>query len=486
VRRLAIALIAAPLIVATGSALAGGFGSATAGASNMSPDTTVPATTAVTVTTVAGGATSVTTAATTTPVDASLAPVDVLQVSGLFDGVVVNAIERAIDRAAAKGSQALILQVDSEGAVVPDERIARLVQRVATAPIPIGIWIGPSGDARLYGTPAQLMAVADVTAMVSGSRFGYTGLPFTISTGKVGFGAATDRLRDGSLSFGEARTFNALKLDTPDVGVPTIRSMVLAMDGVTVDGKTLHTVTRTVTDKGVAQVSATLVRFSKIGLVEQLIHTVSSPPVAYLLFIVGLALLIFEFFTAGVGVGGVVGAVCTFLGIVGFANLPVRGWAVALLVVAMVGFAIDVQVGIPRFWTGFGLVTSGVASWFLFRDVRGGDLRLGWITLVVGLIGLALAFVVGMPSMVRTRFATPTIGREWMIGMTGTAVADVDPDGIVTVADARWRARTNRATPVKAGDTVKVVSIDGVTLEIEPETGGARDHRERRAPANQG
>ena len=83
--------------------------------------------------------------------------------------------------------------------------------------------------------------------------------------------------------------------------------------------------------------------------------------------------------------------------------------------------------------------------------------------------------------MVRTRFATPTIGREWMIGELGEVVEAVDPDGVVSVGSARWRARTNRATPVAPGEQVRVVAIDGVTLEVEPLEGAARDHRERRA-----
>jgi membrane-bound serine protease (ClpP class) len=464
VRRLAIAVIAAPLAAAAALSLAVGA---------VSADDT--STTTATPTTVA-----------TTAVDTQLAPVDVLQIDGLVDGVVIDAIGHAIDQATAKGSQALILQIDSEGASASDAEVAALVQRVAQAPVPIGIWIGPSSSSRLYGPAAQLMGVADVTAMVSGSRFGHIGRPFTLTTGKVDFGAADDRLRSGSLSFQDARALGALKLTTPDVGVPTMRSMVLAMDGVEVDGRTLHTVSHSVDDKGGQQVTATLVRFSKLGLVEQLFHTVASPPVAYLLFVVGLALILFELFTAGVGVAGVVGAACAFLGSYGLAALPVHGWAVVVLLVAMVAFAIDVQVGIPRFWTGVGLLAATVGSWFLYRDLPGTDLRLGWLPLVVGIVGLALTFVVGMPSMVRTRFATPTIGREWMIGKTGVAVGDVSPEGVVDVAEGRWRARTNRATPVKAGEGVRVVAIDGVTLEIEPESGGARDYRERRPTANKG
>jgi membrane-bound serine protease (ClpP class) len=412
--------------------------------------------------------------------DADLAPVDVLQVSGLVDGIVIDAIDDAIESAVENGSQALILQVNSLGAIASDADVEALIARVATAPVPIGIWVGPSQSARLYGPPAQLMGVADVTAMVSGSRFGHTERLVTFDGGEVDFGPAAEQLRDGSLSFQEARTLDALKLDTPDVGVPTIRNMVLAMDGVSADGRTLDTVSESVDDDGNAELSATLVRFAKLDLNDQLMHTFASPPVAYLMLLIGLALLVFEFFTAGVGVAGVVGAAFAFFACYGLAALPARGWAVALIVLAMLAFAVDVQVGIPRFWTGLGIFLVLVGSWFLYEPLPGATLRVGWLTLLAGIGGTMLAFIVGMPSMVRTRFATPTIGREWMIGLTGRAAGEISPDGVVVVADARWRARTNRATPLRVGDTVRVVAIDGVTLEVEPEEGGARDYREHR------
>jgi membrane-bound serine protease (ClpP class) len=458
VRRLLTALLAAPLVVAAALALTG---TASAGA----PVDTVPADTVAT------------TVAPQPATDTSLAPVDVLQVSGLFDGVVVQAIDQAIERADRNGSQALILQINSGGSVVSNDEMRALVQRVADAPIAIGIWVGPSRGARLYGTPAQLMGVADVTAMVSGSRIGYTGPLFD----GVDLGGAAPRLRDGSLSFQDARSLGALKLDTPDLGVPTIRNMVLAMDGVVAaDGTKLNTVSERVNDSGGSELSSTLVKFSKLGLLDQLMHTVASPAVAYLMLLIGLALLVFEFYTAGVGVAGVVGAVCAFFACYGLAELPARGWAVALVVLAMLAFSIDVQVGIPRFWTGVGIVLVIVGGWLMFSPLPGTSMRLGWITLLVGIGGTMLTFIVGMPSMVRTRFATPTIGREWMIGQQGTAVTTISPEGLVTVANARWRARTNRATPLQVGDAVRVVAIDGVTLEVEPQEGGARDYRDRR------
>ncbi len=407
-------------------------------------------------------------------------PVDVLQVSGLVDPIVVDAIDQAIERSADDGAQALILQVNSRGAVVSDDEITALMERIDTAPIPVAIWIGPSG-ARLYGTPAQLLAVADVTGMAPGSRVGHTGVPLRPHGEPVDFGEAANDLRDGSLGLSDARALGVFDQRISDEGIPTIVSMVNALDGFAENGVVLETTEESVASDGTPRRDTTAtVRFAKLGLVDQLFHTVASPAVTYLLLLIGLALLVFEFFTAGVGVAGVVGAVCTVLACTGLATLPARGWAVALIVVAMLAFAVDVQVGVPRFWTGVGIVLTVFASLMLFEPMPGVTLRPSWITLLAGIGGIALTFVVGMPSMVRTRFATPTIGREWMIGQLGKVVEAVDPDGVVAVGEGRWRARTNRATPVTAGQQVRVVAIDGVTLEVEPLEGAARDYRERR------
>jgi len=406
-----------------------------------------------------------------------VARVDVLQVSGLFDDIIVSEIGDAIERSDADGSQALVLQVDSRGAIVSDDDMAALLGEIAEAPVPIGVWVGPTG-ARLYGTPAQILAVADVTGMAPGARVGNVGAPVS---DEYELGAGLRALKNRTVGLSDARSLDVFKQRISDEGIATILNMLDALDGYEENGTVLDTTEETVTDSGVVQrETIAIARFAKLGLVDQLFHTVASPPVAYLLLLIGLALLMFEFFTAGVGVAGVVGAACVALAAYGLAALPARGWAVALLVVAMMAFAVDVQVGIPRFWTGFGIVLTIIGSLWLYEPITGTSLRLSWIPLFTGIAGVMLTFVVGMPSMTRTRFSTPTIGREWMIGAEGVAVSAVDPDGTVKIGDADWRARTNRATPISAGDPLRVAAIDGVTLEVEPLEGAAKDYREMR------
>ena len=453
------------MIAAFALSLALSFGFAVSGVGSEQPDAT-----AVEVTGAATGAAD------------ALAKVDVFEVSGLIDNVVANGIERAVERSATNGAQALVLQVNSRGAVVDQQRMAQLLQVVRDAAVPVGVWVGPSGS-RALGWSSWLLAVADVSAMAPNSTVGKTGTPISLDGKPLSFGEATSLLRSNTLGTDDARDRGVLRLDIADEGVPVLRNMLFALDGLSVDGKVLDTVVEVVGDDGTIVREAATTRFFKLGTFEQLMHTSASAALAYLLFSFGLALLVFEFYTAGVGIAGFVGALCTLLGTFGFSELPVRPLGVALLIFSVVAFAVDVQVGIPRFWTGVGVVTYVVASFTLYGAVQEDTLRLSWLTLIAGVASMTLAFVVGMPSMVRTRFATPTIGREWLVGAEGTAATDIAPEGEVVVRGAKWRARTNRATPIKSGEPLRVASIDGVTLDVEPLEGAARDYREMRKPS---
>ena len=174
------------------------------------------------------------------------------------------------------------------------------------------------------------------------------------------------------------------------------------------------------------------------------------------------------------GIAGLTGAVAFLFGCYGLAVLPARWWAVVLLVVAAIGYAIDIQAGNPRTWTVLGTISLVVGSIALYDGVG-----MSWIPLTVGLVGMSLGMAMGVPTMVRARFSVPTIGRDWMIGELGEAVDPLRPEGTVIVRNATWRARTNRATPITAGAPIRVVNIEGYWLEVEPKEGGARDYRSK-------
>jgi membrane-bound serine protease (ClpP class) len=389
--------------------------------------------------------------------DAPAGVVDVVKVNGLIDPVMAGFIQDSVREANESGAVALVLQADSQGVVISDEAFDELLDVVASSQVPVDVWVGPSGSS-LTGTASLLAAAGEQLGMAPGTRIG--GAP-------PWEGADLDPERQALLTGRTSNDGEAADLGLTTVVAPTIGDLIVNLPGV-------ETQEVTTEDGQTRREPLTQVRFSQLSLFAQLMHTVASPPVAFLLLAVGLGLLVFELFTAGIGVAGVIGAGSFVLGCYGLVVLPTRWWAATLLCLAFVAFAVDVQTGVPRFWTGVGVVAFVVASLTLYDG-----LSLSWITLVAAIVGVLLAFLGGMPAMVRTRFSTPTIGREWMIGEMGRAVTAVDPDGVVQLRDALWRATTNRATPVEELDRVRVVGIEGLVLEVEPEEGGARDYRER-------
>jgi membrane-bound serine protease (ClpP class) len=380
--------------------------------------------------------------------------VTVIQVSGYLDPIEVSFIERSVDQAEKDQVDALVIQLDSPGAVVDDATLDRVVGRVHDATVTVGVWVGPSG-AEASGEAARVVEAAKYRGLAPGSLLEvdgqHIGADEAFRTGKTNIPASCDRQR------GSTEGCSA-----------TIGDFVVSIPGVPVREITVGDQTR--------KVPAGQTKFSQVSVLDRLMHSVASPPVAYLLFVIGMALLLFEFFTAGVGVAGVVGAGAFLLGCYGLGVLPTRSIGVALLVLAMFGYAVDIQTGVPRVWTGIATVSFVIGSLTLYDGIS-----LSWITLLAGIAGMTVAMLTGMPAMVRARFSTPTIGREWMIGEEGSARTSVSPEGVVEVRGAPWRARTNRATPIGAGDPVRVAAIDGLVLDVEPLTGAARDYRERRS-----
>ena len=67
-----------------------------------------------------------------------------------------------------------------------------------------------------------------------------------------------------------------------------------------------------------------------------------------------------------------------------------------------------------------------------------------------------------------------------MIGELAVAATDLTPEGTVLFQNAQWRAKANRLTPIKEGEAARIVGLEGLVLEVEPEEGGAVDYREMR------
>jgi membrane-bound serine protease (ClpP class) len=416
--------------------------------------------------------------------------IDVVQVEGYLDPPNVSLILDAIEEANARRSTLLVLQVKSNGAI--DTNIEEVVRAIRRSRVPVAVWVGPSGaDAK--GAATIILQAAHLAYVSPGSGAG-PGQPVRLDDPSATTSAGVaDRLAALARRNGRDPE-GARKLATERLGStaaravgatngvrPTIGELIVQLDGkkvTTAAGElTLSTATVIGTGKDRRRQPNQDVVFNRLGLGDSLLHRLISPSIAYFLIVAGLALIVFEFYTASIGLAGLVGALCLIGAFVGFSHLPVHWWALGLLFLSVYGFAIDVQAGGLGIWTIIATVCLVTGSWFLYGGAS--ELRPAWWVFLVVIGGELLFMLGGMTAMVRSRFSTPTVGREGMIGEDGVAEVAVDPDGVVLIRGARWRARTNRATPIEAGAPVKVVSVEGLVLEVEPPEGGAQDYRER-------
>jgi membrane-bound serine protease (ClpP class) len=374
--------------------------------------------------------------------------VEVAEVSGLFDPVLVEFVHSRIEEANERGLIALVLRINSSGAVVPRDDLVELARAMRDSPVPVAVWVGPS-SAQARGAAAQLVAVARPGGIASGARVGKAGEQILPREGfGVLFGDAANRVRDAFVRFEDARSVGLV--DAATLGDFVINLEGVATKSVVVDGETRRE-------------PATTVRFVQLGLRSELLHTVASPSVAYLLFVIGVGLIVFELFTAGIGIAGVVGAVFLVLGCYGLAVLPARWWAVGLLLLSFLVFGSDVQTGVPRLATLAGVVLFLIGTFTLFRGVT-----LSWVTILSAVVLLLVVYLRGMPAMVRSRFSAVAIGRQFLVGEQGTVTRDLSPEGTVAVRSAQWPATSE--APLAVGDRVTVVASRGHLLEVAPVT----------------
>jgi membrane-bound serine protease (ClpP class) len=408
--------------------------------------------------------------------------IDVVQVNGLLDPSNAALIRGSLRDAERHRSSVIVFQFDGSGAV--DVDVAPLVRAFENAKIPLAAWVGPSGGGA-KGATALLALTAPVVGIAPSAHIGPV-FPVrwdepSAQVALEGGSQSTLGARLARLERVERRRLSgrdAAKVHVVDGQEATLQEFVVSLDGKTVptaDGPVKLSLLRGAA--GHRRLNQD-VRFHKLGLSQQLAHTLNTPWVAYFLFVAGLALIVFEFFTAGVGIAGAVGAFALLGGCFGFSHLPIAPWAVGLLMLGILGLSIDVQAGGLGPWTFIGGAALVAGSIWLYDGASQLDPK--WWVLLAVCGGTLLFMVSAMTAMIRSRFSTPTIGREELVGETGTAEVDVAPDGVVRVRDALWRARTNRATPIRRGDIVRVVSVEGIILEVEPESGGARDYRERK------
>jgi membrane-bound serine protease (ClpP class) len=427
-------------------------------------------------------------AATTTTDDTGEVTVDILPVDGYLDPPTADAIRALLDDAAERGSGLVVLQLDHRGAVSVDT--AALADDIAASAVPVVVFARPGGTApALAGGALELLAAADVRAASPDALLGpLAPLDVADPVDATSEAAAVARLEarwpEGATLFADDPGATQLFADDPaataalDLLARELEPLLVELDGVTVtgpDGTTQELRLRS------TEVS---VRFHSLGLLGRLLHAATTPAFIYLLLVVGLGMLLFEVFQPGFGVAGVAGIVTVAIGVFGLTVLPVTWWAVALVVLGLLLYALDTAVAGFGAVTALATVTFAAGSyWFYDSDVIAVDPWLVGLTTLTALV----FFVIVMTVVLRAQAGPDDVAVEELVGRPGIVRSVLNPEGHVFIADALWRARwTGEGRRRKVGSPVRVHGVDGAVLLVEAfdPAGGSDQAPGARAPAD--
>jgi membrane-bound serine protease (ClpP class) len=202
---------------------------------------------------------------------------------------------------------------------------------------------------------------------------------------------------------------------------------------------------------------------------QQLLHILSDPNIAFLLFTIGFYGILAELFHPNF-LSGIVGAIAIVLAFIGSNSLPLNLGGLLLIAIGVGLFALELFVTSYGLLTVAGIVSLLLGASALYTGVDGTNAI--QIELNPLLIGLPIVLAVGVLVLVARgmvdirRRAAPEQPMLALIGATGTASTPIAPTGIALARGETWTARV-RDGAIRPGEALKVVEVDGLELIVE-------------------
>jgi membrane-bound serine protease (ClpP class) len=441
---------------------------------------------------------ALTTAARPAPVTATPAPAlggiaVVLEIRDAIGPATSRYFVQTLEHARQRNAAVVILELDTPGGL--DTAMRDMIQALLASPIPVVVFVAPSG-ARAASAGTYLMYASHVAAMAPATNLGAATpvqligndtLPGTppasgTKTDKNPSASPTDahelkaindavayirglaelRHRNAdwaesavrqaaSVSASEAQNLHVIDLIAPDV-----TALLAALDGRKV---------QTTAGELTLATQHLIIERQSADWRTQLLAVLTNPNVAYLLMLIGIYGLLLEGYNPGAVLPGVAGAICLLLALYSFQLLSVSyaGLALALLGVALI--AAEGFIGSFGALGVGGVVAFVIGSVLLLDNSVPGFAIARPLMAAVGLVGALIAVAI-VSYAVRARRRPVVTGMDRMLAETALAVADFEQTGLVRVHGELWQAVTH--APVASGDSLRILSVDGLTLRVTP------------------
>jgi membrane-bound serine protease (ClpP class) len=422
----------------------------------------------------------VTTAGRDPQLASQLAPTTVLfiTVNRNIDHVAQGFIAHAVSQAEQEHDALLVIELDTPGGAYDAAR--KIVQHLLAADVPVAVYVAPKG-ARAASAGAFILAAANFAVMAPGTNIGAAS-PVS-ATGKDIGGTLQEKVTNDAAAL--MRSIAQERGRNPDKLELTVRNAVSfsaseAVDAHIVDfiakgaedllaqlsGRTAQTATGPV----IMNVASASKRTLNMTLRERFVALVATPELVSILYTVGMIAIFIELFHPGLVAPAVIGALCLVLAFLGLGSLPFNWAGLVLLGLAAAFVIAELHTGSSLL--GVGAVLAFIIGALLLFSVDiprlpGEPVRRVslWLIGILAALFALVTVVVGGAVMKTRRLQYPKAG-ALLVGKTGFATSDLAPKGTVQVASELWTATAEDATPIRAGDLVSVVGLEGLILKV--------------------
>ena len=400
------------------------------------------------------------------------APVFIAEVEGIINPATAKFIIESIDQAVKEGGQCLIIELDTPGGLMDSMR--NIVKKILTSPIPIIVYVGPSG-ARAASAGVFITMSAHIAVMAPSTHIG-AAHPVSLGEGKesktmsekivndtVSYIKTIAQTRGKNMDWAEKAVRKsvsitedeALKLNVIDLISPDIQDLLAKIDGrvVKFDG-----VTRTLLTKGIQP------RSIQMSWRYRLLDIISNPTIAYILLMLGIYGIFFELSNPGAILPGVVGGIFLILAFYALQMLPINFAGLALILFAIILFIAEIKVVSHGLLSVGGVISLLLGSLMLIENPTE-YMRISLSAIIPAVLVSGAFFTFAVTKAIKARLTKPTTGMEGLVGEIGTVSTPIDPEGKVSIHGEFWNVVSDQK--IETGEKVQVVGVTNLKLKVK-------------------